>query len=177
MTVLLGVSGSLLNVVLKQYQISGIARESEVAFQAAHAGIECVLYHDFDNFDAPNPNSDFDVLSGATRARLGTLDCFGSNSADVAGVNPVASGDEQRFEYTWGTPSVCTKMSVYKYYDETAEVPRSILGEVVGDCATAGKCCAQGSECTVIRSRGYNAACTDIGVNSRIVERALIRVY
>lgn len=46
MGVLLGISTSLLNITIKQFQLSDIARSSETAFQAASAGMECALYHD-----------------------------------------------------------------------------------------------------------------------------------
>ncbi len=164
MTVLLGVSGALLNVVLRQYKLSGIAQISEMAFQAANAGMECVLYHDFLYYNSGT--SIFDVGEDQVTG----LTCFsGSDAAAVTGRN-IASGEEQSFEFTWGDPLVCTKISVYKFFDSSTIVS---MASVVGKTRD----CPAGSVCTVIKSRGYNTDCNLIKNNPRVVERELIQIY
>lgn len=154
MTVLLGISASLLNITLKQYKLAGIAKDSEMAFQAANAGIECAAYNDLsDKFDIPGGNS---------------MSCFGTVSAGVVN-NLVSSGGEQKFRFAWGTPTVCTDISVYKFYNPVANEDMS---GVTGGVQT----CPMGSECTVIKSRGYNTACTDLG-NTRTIEREIMQTY
>ena len=189
MGVLLGVSTSLLNVTLKQYQLSGVAVSSEIAFQAANAGMECALYNDFLGFGNPNPNSVFDVPNDedeeqATQpsitcmeqlADAQTIDIIDTSLADP-GNGMMASGEEQRFEFDWGSdPVVCTMVSIYKFASTTqvtvnGQDMRNKNNSALNECPV-------GAECTVIQSRGYNVSCGDIGGGNRVVEREYTQVY
>ncbi len=171
--VLLAVGSSLLNITLKQYQFSGIGLQSEMAFQAAHAGMECISYHDALTY----PNSKFDVPNtGGSVAPEANLACMGQSSNDlVNGSNNVVSGEEQRFQYTWtntnvpGSPSVCTDVSIYKFSNSsTAQDMTAVLGR-------AGSC-APGVVCTIIKSRGYNVPCGSIQT-PRTIEREITQRY
>lgn len=162
MGVLLGVSSSILNITLKQFQLSGIAYQSEVAFQAANAGLECAQFHDWENnsFDVPG--------NGNLNGSAASVACMQEPAAsDILGA--AGSGDEQKFRFSWGTPEVCSEFSVYKYYNETGDepMPADIRAEP----------CTMGSECTVIKARGYNVACGQIGGGGRVVEREYTIVY
>lgn len=176
MGVLLGVSASLLNLTLKQFQLSGIAYTSETAFQAASAGIECALYHDFPKTGV----SPFEVPG----SEVANITCMnGITSADLDGNTTKSSGEEQRFQFSWGATSnpVCTELSVYKFYSLTDSVDMTINGINMNinrdaDLNTV-EFCPQGSECTIIQSRGYNVACADITTSSRVVEREYTKIY
>lgn len=174
MGVLMGVSTSLLNVTLKQYQLSSISLASEIAFQAANAGVECILYHDFPKTGA----SPFDVNgTGATVPEEGSISCMGSASADIEPSNngTVVSGEEQRFQFNWGTSpnETCTNVSIYKFYSTTATV--NIL--VNGVDMRPSSDCPIGGVCTVIQSRGYNVPCGEITSGAKVVEREFSQVY
>ncbi len=172
MGVLLGVSSSILNITLKQFQLSGIAYQSEVAFQAANAGLECAQFHDWENnsFDIPSPGGETEQNA---RPQVGCMDpLVVSNAAttlDEDNDGKMKSKEEQRFQFSWGTPEVCSEFSVYKYYNETGDesMPPGIRSEP----------CTMGSECTVIKARGYNVACGQIGGGGRVVEREYTIVY
>ncbi len=174
MGVLLGVSASLLTVTLKQFQLSGITRASEEAFQAASAGMECALNRDF-------VNSEFDI------GDRDPITCFDNVSSEdleeIPGGDANASSEEkQSFEFSWGSPEICTKISVYKFYDAGSDTPVVILGKNMRDSNGNGvvdgnEACPAGSTCTVIQSRGYNVGCNDIAGNSRVVEREYTQVY
>ncbi|GEM_PF-1054484 len=180
MGVLLSVAASLMFITLKQYQLSGIVYSSEIAFQAATAGVECALYHDLvDNaFDVPGDESEQAIPS--------SMGCFGSGavsnlSTDGDGDGQATSGEEQLFRYSWSHPgedAVCTEISVYKFYDESSDVDVNVPG-VVRDINNDGTPdpCPSGSECTVLQSRGYNVACNLIDTAARVVEREYTQVY
>lgn len=182
MGVLLGVSSSLLNVTLKQYQLSGIAVTSEIAFQAANAGMECALYNDFPVSPA---ESVFAVPSdGSEQLIQPQISCMGATVAsedDSNGsfIDPdpsnglAVSGGEQQFEIEWGNnPEVCTIVSVYKFSDATNPVDVEVDG--VPMRATQ---CPAGSVCTVVQSRGYNVPCGEVTSATRVVEREYTQVY
>ena len=174
MSVLLGISTSLLNVTLKQYQLSGIARSSEIAFHAANAGIECLSYHDLTLAVAGVSKFDVPGVAGNTSPEVASISCMDNKtSADIEPTNngTITSGEEQRFEFEWGSPAVCTNVSIYKFHSDSGVVPVETDGQVF----RAGGC-PQGSTCTVIRSRGYNTGCASLA-NPRTVERELTQIY
>lgn len=172
MSVLLGISASILNVTLRQYQLSGIARASEMAFQAAQAGTECAMYVDIQN-------DRFDIDEGGTPRPPTSLSCFGQPAEnDLAnGVDGVTSGEEQRFRFEWS--GVCTEVSVYKF--SRTGVGNSEMAGVLGVTPGPNTKCPEGDasspiECTVIKSRGYNTTCGNLS-NPRTVEREITQRY
>lgn len=163
MGVLLAVTASLVNITLKQYQFSGISYDSEVAFQSANAGMECVLYHDWEA-------GEFNLSE-----RRGPITCFSSvSSPDLAGAagGSVDSGEERRYQFEWGTPAICTDVSIYKFSDPSVDVPLIVDGISIRD-----QDCPAGSTCTFIQARGYNVSCEDIGESPRVVEREYSVLY
>lgn len=170
--VFLGVGSALLSVTLKQFQLSNILLSSEIAFQAANAGMECAVHKDF-------KDKAFDIAtSGIPVAREATLTCAGYTDADgdsaPTSVDGVVSGEEQLFEFSWGTsPAVCTQFSVYKFYNDTNPVPLKINGIDIRPT----KSCPAKAVCTVVQSRGYNVTCGLIGTNSNVVEREYTQIY
>lgn len=187
MGVLLGVSTSLINITLKQYQLSGIALASEIAFQAANAGLECALYHDFPAAGV----SPFAVPDdGSEQAVAPNIDCMGVNASSDDGSNlpnysdanetdgKSMSGGEQRFEFTWGSDpdaadKLCSIVSVYKFSSGGSDVPVTIGNRDF----RGGDPCPAGSVCTVIQARGYNVPCNQISTSPRVVEREYTQVY
>ena len=166
MSILLAISTSLLNITLKQYQLSGIALASEMAFQSASAGMECALYNDF-------INNEFQIDTPRDSAT-----CFDSISTndiavDTNGNGTANSGEEQRFQFSWGSPVKCTDISVYKFFNAINPINVVVNGM---NLRSSGPCPA-GSVCTVIQSRGYNVACAQISSGNRVVEREYTQVY
>lgn len=166
--VLLAVSSSLLNITLKQFQFSSISEISEKAFYAANSGMECALFHDhiLNKFDIPGDGGSSPRLPAGSNAGP---NCMGAGAASDA-LKPLdsdrSSGEEQRFEISWD--DVCTKISVYKFFNTNADEDMSSV--------VAGRTCAQGLECTVVASRGYNAPCNSL-TGSKVVEREITIVY
>ena len=166
MTVLLGVSASLLNISLKQYQIASVAVSSEIAFQAATAALDCALEHDY----LSDGTSEFDVKDTPVDEKQNVA-CMGDTSNDEAldANTTVMSGEEQLFQFIWGSPQVCSEVSVYKFYSSTNPV------DVVVNGVTLRSPCGVGAVCTVFKARGYNDLCGSF--NKRTVEREITRVY
>jgi hypothetical protein len=153
-SVVLAVGLSMLNITLKQYIFSGIGRESEIAFYAADAGIECALY-----FDTSSVAGLFDLTSPG-----GNFTCMGVTENAPAGGT---SGTAKEFEFEWSTSgqTVCTKIGITKYFDAGSSI----------DMGTWGTCDA-GATCTQVESRGYNRGCGELS-SPRVVERALRANY
>ncbi len=162
MGVLLAVTTSLINITLKQYQFSGISYDSEVAFQAASAGMECAQFHDW-------VSEEFNIESVHNN-----VICFGENSLNPVPPGTVASGEEQEFRFSWGDPNdVCTEVSVFKFYNAVASTTLMVRGTDI----RPGQPCPPGAVCTFVESRGYNVGCNDVGASPRVVEREYSLLY
>jgi hypothetical protein len=164
MGILLAISTSLMNITLKQYQLSGIAHASEVAFQAANAGMECALYHD-------HIGGAFDIGSDTSG-----IQCFGVAPDDFTSITGIESGDAQTFTYEWsnglsGETELCTEFTVYKFFHPTQAVSMNTVLKNEDD-----RDCPAGGLCTIIQSRGYNVGCDQLS-GPRTVEREYTQVY
>lgn len=146
-SIVLAIGMSILNITLKMFLLSNVARDSEMAFYAADAGMECALYWDESTADGV-----FDI--GASG---GTISCMESS----INIPAVSAGATREFEISWGggaTPPVCAIVSVKK------------------DDSTSGAGCPAGVVCTTVVSSGYNRACSALS-DPRTVERRLRTRY
>lgn len=163
MSVLLTVSASLLNITLKQYQFASIGVASEQAFQAANAGLECLMWQDYESY----PVSQFDV-GGATPS----ISCMGGPSTLPRVESSTSESEEYTYRFSWGDPGLCSDVTIYKYFSTTGAVDMS------GALGRPG-ICAQGVVCTIIRARGYNVSCPATGdpFPPRAIEREITQRY
>lgn len=192
MGIFLGISASLLNITLKQFQLSGITAASEIAFQAANAGMECVLYYDKktdgSEFSVPDDETE---QAAADAPSIKCMDNPGNVSSDDStngsytdpneGNGRAVSGGEQKFQFDWGEPEVCSEVSIYKFSDADEDLDILVYGVDMrpdrnGSPAGSGDCEA-GAVCTVVQARGYNVPCDEIDDGGRVVEREYTQVY
>ena len=185
MGVLFGISTSLLNVTMKQYQLSGIAFASETAFQAANAGIDGALYHDFpinetSTLYVPGDGTEQSCSPAMTCMNQGAVTVTDFSNGAFVDPNPgnthAISGGEQRFQFNWpgggvATPIACVEVSVYKFFSTGGNVARTVNG------VSYGADCAKDTVCTILQSRGYNVQCGEINANPGVVEREFTQVY
>lgn len=194
MSVLLGITSSLLNVTLNQYQLARIAEDSEMAFEAANAGMDCIAW-----LNAKNPpNSVFNIpLTGRpplNNANGNEIHCLGEQSSDLVSdtsnpnqkkphtdtVNLSQSGDKQNFAFSWkarnSNQEQCSAVSVFKFFEPLPGdgIGPDMSGALRKPPGTVR--CAEGFICTVIQSRGYNAKCTD-RYKKGVIEREITRLY
>jgi len=163
-SIVLSIGLAMLGIVFKQLQISGVAHESETAFHAAYAGAECAEY-----YDGSETQNEFDVPGdGSLQGSATSITCMEVTAANSNG--RVRSGEEQRFEFTWDGGDACTIVSFYKFYSTSSSQ------SVVVDGTQMRSDCPVGAECSVVKSRGYNASCNAL-TGSRVVEREITTVF
>lgn len=164
MSILLTISASLLNITLKQYQFASIGLASEQAFQAANAGLECLLWHDYEEY----PDSKFDVGEADE-----TISCMGDSDdpTTVAGVNSVA----RTYQFNWGSPGLCSEITVYKFNEVGTADGNTTGPDMTTALGKAGNC-SEDVVCTVIRARGYNVGCGSI-TTARTIEREITQRF
>ncbi len=174
------IGASLLNVTLKQYQLAGISRASEMAFHAANSGMECAKYYDRYDTAAGDTSTYVPFNAFEIGDNEGSITCMDYSGNNSIGLGLADSGDDQAFEFEWGAggSEVCTKLSVYKFYEDPAAD-----GDAIGPSLMVGTTdlrpsapCPEGATCTVVVSRGYNNRCNNLN-NAKTVERELTAIY
>jgi len=164
-SVVIAIGLALLGVTQKQVQLAGITIQSEIAFQAANAGLECTRYHDVSSSNGDS----FDVPGDGSAGALASPICFGGTPTSVSGT--AESGSAQVYTWTWQENSACSSVSIYKFYDENDPTPVEINGVSYRESD-----CPAGVECTVVRARGYNQSCSQLTTEGT-VERELTAIY
>jgi len=163
--VLLTIGVSMLDITVKQLQLSATARDSELAFMAASAGIECT--------HATRLNMG---LAGGNIDTTADFYCFETNEA-VTAVTESVVGDSDpeiyqfsdEIDWTIDGQEVCTQYDLYLIdaATENTDIDYTFIGQGVDS-----KECLAGNICTIIFTRGYNNECTDLD-NLRTVQREL----
>ena len=102
-SVILSVSLGIFNIMTKELKLSGIGRESQIAFYAADVGIECFFY-----WEIKHPgltNSAFEPAEEVTNK----ISCAGNNDIGIESLSP----------YSFNLPlsdNSCVKIKVVKKY-------------------------------------------------------------
>ncbi len=160
-TVTFSIGLSLLDTAIRQLALSNISKDSEIAFHAAHAGMECARFIDITNKE---------LFTVSPYSPISTKCMEGLATTSIGEVTSSGSGDKARYEYKydWGTSPglLCSSVTIYKYEDgadRSGEVPS--LAQ-----------CPEDVTCTTIKSRGYNSPCNQIN-DSLTIEREIVIIY
>ena len=170
--VVLAVGLTILEISNKTLALSTNAKESEIAFHAANAGLECIRYwkeHADTNDDDLN---DFNVGDGDI-----SISCFGvtgssvtPNATDFVVADISGNVYAYQFNLDYGSPVRCSQMSlvVMESPDATsiASFDQTVPTEAFpwDDQQGVGgyKRCDPYSVCSIAYVRGYNTSCTNV---------------
>jgi Tfp pilus assembly protein PilX len=158
-SVVVSIGLTVLDLSIKQVRLSTNAKESEIAFHAANAGMECARYwrraasSTVEQGGAITPSCFSGTLTTNTRSQITT---------GVAG-----NGEVFRYNYaiTWTTGNHCSQVTML-VASSTAQgagltisnMPTLVTGYPGGNTKT----CAAGERCTVLSVRGFNRPCTSV---------------
>ena len=172
-TVLISIGLSVLTLSISQVRLASNARDSEVAFHAANAGMECGLYWRREE---------------STRMEAGqttpSLSCFGVGSNlgyGATSLSGVSGGDayRYRYEYQWGTPVRCTQIDtivgVADLDGGDLNIP-NMRNYIPGYPGNNTKECEAGTRCTVVAVRGYNRSCGEINSFGTVQREVLLEL-
>jgi hypothetical protein len=165
-SVVLAIGMAILDISINQINLSATARESELAFQSAHAGVDCLWY--WRNEHA----SSYIAASGGAPS----IECFGTTVAGEAPVTLPESTDGYArlfsYEFEWGDPARCTGVDMYVMNAAgTDNLTLQFENDAIG---TNGlKTCKSGNVCTILVSGGYNRACDEITSSIFSVQREI----
>jgi hypothetical protein len=171
--VVLSVGMVLLDLTIKQVELATTTRNSEIAFHAANAGMECAQYVRRAN---PTLNS---TIPGSI-----TPECFGASAlANTRTENAALDIYEYDYQFTWGS-SGSERCSLIRMVVANPEVSDIDVNDILISNASFqtvipgypdGQAfeCSEGSQCTTISVKGYNRPCPQIN-NFGVVEREVL---
>lgn len=163
----------VLDLTLKQLRLSTNSKDSETAFHAANAAMECARY--------------WRVIETDTFASGGDLpnnmECFGEDidSIEKSAVLTVG-GDGDAFIYsfsgvTWGGESErCSQIDILVLNSEI-DLPTVVEDmSIIPGFPEPEKECQPGGRCTVIAARGYSRGCGEISAPGTVEREVLLEL-
>lgn len=167
---------AVIELTIKQLNLTVTARDSEIAFHAANAGLECARYvrriasSSFEVLGTPLDTIDFECFS-----RTQELDLTSYGGLSMSG-----NGEVRRYlgEVTWGTGDRCSVVDMLVMIvpdTETSDLSISNLhtlyqGFPQGDTKT----CSPGARCTVAQVIGYNRGCSSTNLAGTVRREILL---
>ena len=173
-TVLISVGVSILSLSISQVRLASNARDSEVAFHAANAGMECALYW--------RREKAAQMESGADMRPIG---CFGDSTPNNYSQSTITSGVSggqvyrYRYEFEWGAPVRCTQIDtivgVASLSGAGLQIP-NMRSYLAGYPGSNTKVCEAGTRCSVISVQGYNKACGSVNDYGTVQREVLLQL-
>lgn len=177
--VVLSVGLVILDLTIKQVRLAATTRDSEVAFHAANAGMECAQYL---------RRVDLDAVVAVGTGLPSSLQCFsGVEAVDKQNsalrsdaVDSTTDSDFVRhysYEFTWENRCTLVDMVTLNAVANGAQitVAQADMQAAIPGFPNENKECLAGSECTTIAVRGYNQACPGAGdFGYGVVERKVL---
>ena len=171
-SIILAIGLTILDISTKTLALSTSAAQSEIAFHAANAGLECIRFWK----DHEDEGDDFE--SGA----VANVDCFGDSdsSPDTSQVANVGTGGNvytYEFELDYGNPVRCSSAFVAVLVSEDD----SNLARIDPPATNyfpwnkGPKECPAYSVCTAAFVRGYNTTCQNVQTSAgRFLQREIL---
>jgi Tfp pilus assembly protein PilX len=165
----LSIGMAILDLSVKQVRLAATTKDSEIAFHAANAGMECARFWRRDQSAEMTEGDD-----------TAAIECFSATAEDVNGNSVVSdtgvvsasppgtaattgSGDAYVYEYefTWNSNQSCTTITTVVAVSDLSDgvnvtnIQTLIPGYSDGDAFS----CPASSQCTVVSVQGYNRPC------------------
>ena len=150
-SVVISIGITLIDLTIKQLRLANSSKDSETAFHAVNAGVECIRQWRVASsvaFEAGQvvPISCFDVAANTVPRYLGTTGVY---SHDV--------------EITWGGAGAqrCSRIKMITLSpDFAASVTYNNVPAIIPGYPKPDKTCFTGGRCSIISVQGYNRPCT-----------------
>jgi hypothetical protein len=168
---------SVLDLSLKQVQLSTNAKDSEIAFHAANAGMECGRYI------RRIASSTMESGGALTLLTTAPYKCFGVSATtnDKYDITTGVSGDGTvtfyKYRFSWGTSPRCTVIEtvVLNATPGLSGLTFNGVNDWIQGYPSDNKVCAAGERCTVISTRGWNRSCGDISSAGTVQREVLLQ--
>ena len=196
-SVVVSVGLALLDVTIKQLRLSSNSTDSEIAFHAANAGLECAQYWRRAESDTIQGDQFASPIEPPGGSLAGVLNCFGvddeggSAYSDNQSVNMSGDGEVVFYEYefSWapnasGDFTRCSEIDMLVVATDVFGTtdPRVDYTDISAANVLPGYPpgqdleCQAGSFCTVISSKGYNKSCSDKNTFGTVQREVLLEL-
>lgn len=177
-TALISIGLSVLDLSVRQVRLASISSDSEIAFHAANAGLECGSYLRREAVFAADEEAGNDI----------SPECFevSSSPSTVSSTNvPLTGGSEgeaylYEFDFTWGSPLRCSQIVMMVITADVggagATTNNPVRNYIPGFPTNDPKTCSPGGRCAVIASRGFNKECADINTYGTVQREVLLQL-
>ncbi len=176
-SVVVSIGLTLLDLTIKQVRLASGSKDSEIAFHAANAGVECARYWRRVEQD------DFEELTEAVPANdTVTISCFDQPDQNVPTIKLTTNSDaiyEYNFSFTGGTNNdrcSVVKMITLSSEPDQAAVTLTNVPDIIKGYPATNKTCQPGGRCTIISAQGYNKACANINVTGTVQREVLLEL-
>lgn len=177
-SVVISIGLVVLDLTLKQLRLSTNSKDSETAFHAANAAMECARYWRY--------TASANFTEGET---VDDVECFGVNIGDVAPGPELQELDGQAVKYsfdmngvegiTWGGVDAerCSQIDILVLNSEiNQETVVDNMSSVIPGFPEGEKDCEPGGRCTVIAARGYSRNCDDVALPGTVEREVLLEL-
>lgn len=176
-SVVVSIGLNVLDLTTKQLKLSTNSKDSEIAFHATNAGLECARY--------------WRVAASTTieaGGNLSNISCFGAtpsiNVVPVTGAGaPFFTPNTNRatayqMDFTWGpTNDRCSQIYILSIdSSNTTETIVTNIQTIIPGYPQLTKTCAAGGHCTVISVKGYSRACSQITTSGTVQREVLLEL-
>ncbi len=165
---------TILDLSIKQLELSTNSKDSEVAFHAANAGMECAQYHrnvKSSELEGGDSNVEFDCFGSSDSDSPDNIS-FSENSFD-----PDNSVYKYVHEFSWGAVGAerCTEITSVVLNSATGITVAGgdLMSEIPG-YPNSDKYCDSGGRCTIVSVRGYSRTCGSKGDHGTIQREVLV---
>ncbi len=167
-SVIVSVGLTVLDLTIKQVRLSTNSKESEIAFHAANAAVECARYTR--------------VLATTTMESGSnvSMSCFGAVAETVTPTTVIPGAYMYSpTGFTWGLSGAqrCSLMKILVIVsssDATTTVPN--MKTLMPGYPNNTKDCEPGGLCTVISAQGYSNTCGNIGTAGTVQREVLLEL-
>jgi hypothetical protein len=168
---------TLLELTIKQLRLSTGSKDSESAFHAANAGVECLRYWRLANA------GDFETGAMSAASSSVPMTCFGAavQRPDIVDLTPASP--ELIFQYdvqfSWGASGAerCSKIRFVTLSSDPTSAGVTLLNvpSYIPSYPETDKVCPPGGRCTIASVQGFNQSCSIVGSGSLgIVQREVL---
>jgi Tfp pilus assembly protein PilV len=173
-SVVVSVTLAIVQLSLQQLKLSVDSTDSEIAFHAANAGLECARY------TRKKYSDSFEAGTGVS------FNCFGQNIASTMSTfSPIAGtgrATDYKGEIEWGagTDIRCTVIDILSVVATTSvtvgAVGANSLKNDFSGYETDTKVCDAGGRCTIMSAVGYSSACANKNVEGTLKREILLEL-
>ncbi len=171
-SVVVSIGLSVLDLSLKQLRLSTNSKDSETAFHATNAGLECARYWRTVESD------DMEIGNNISPS------CFGISLGTIGATTVSISGPGEAYLYsmqtTWsgaGAERCSVMKTLVIVSDPTSTTTVSGMQTLVpGYPYVVAKECEPGARCTVVSAQGYSRACASITVSGTVQREVLLEL-